>query len=564
MAEEKKGGLSRRGFIKGAAAVAATSGLAVAKDREDDSRRKICDDSRDLNLVNGRFLTMDDKNRTVSAVAIRGGRIARVGRSADLGPCSRTINLKGATVIPGLIDSHVHHIRESLNPGHSVRIIETAQSIAELQSMISGRIKQLAVPRGEFICCIGGWNTNALAELRLPTAAELDAAAPNNPVYLSTTGTGGGIANTAGNTFFKEKGIVPAANGTVNTAAAFVALRQAELAGDARVSTRAKGTQEVNDFTVGLGMTSVHDVGGNGGFTGNTSLFVDLKPYEQAMDRWRDGDLYPRHRIWLWSDHDNTTAIVRTEQSIRRLGDDIFRVVGVGERTNISTTDPGFFDNCLAAAKNGWSVHQHSGTTQEIDFHLSVFERVNAIHSIKDLRWQPTHVNAITDAQLDRFIALRTGVTVQSTSYTSGTPTSGVGGTPFRRILDRMGPAGLPVGGGSDATNVGAFNPWLMMYFMITGKNNAGWLMNTANGNQNVTRLEALRMYTMGSAYYSFDDDILGSIEVGKLADLAVLNDDPLTVSEQGFKRLHSTLTLVGGKIVHGSREHHRDRGDRD
>ena len=113
---------------------------------------------------------MDDKDSVVSAVSIRNGRIAEVGRHAQaLGPCAQTINLRGATVIPGLIDSHVHFIRCGQNPGHEVRIIETATSVAELQQMIAERIKVLSVPAGEFITCIGGWNRNGLAEKRLPT-----------------------------------------------------------------------------------------------------------------------------------------------------------------------------------------------------------------------------------------------------------------------------------------------------------------------------------------------------------------------------------------------------------
>jgi predicted amidohydrolase YtcJ len=134
---------------------------------------------------------------------------------------------------------------------------------------------------------------------------------------------------------------------------------------------------------------------------------------------------------------------------------------------------------------------------------------------------------------------------VQGTAYTGNS-----GGTPFRDILDILGPAGVPVGGGSDATNVGPLNPWLMMYFMATGKNNAGSAINAA---QNITRMEALRMYTIGSAYFAFDDDRLGSIEKGKLADLVVLNDDPLTASNDRFRRLSSMLTLQGGRIVHGT-----------
>src|SRR5262245_62390474 len=152
------------------------------------------------------------------------------------------------------------------------------------------------------------------------------------------------------------------------------------------------------------------------------------------------------------------------------------------------------------------------------------------------LRWSLTHVNSITDAQIQALIAMGTGVTIQGTAYTSGTATGGSGGTPFRKILDKMGAARIPVGGGSDATNVGPLNPWLMMYFMTTGKNNAGVVINTPG--QSCTRLEALRMYMTGSAYFSFDDHEIGSIEKGKLADLVVLSGDALTVFVEEFKKL--------------------------
>jgi hypothetical protein len=562
--DRKQTGFSRRDFIKGAALTAggAVLGGAASETMLGDATTaatsslakgpSACDGSQDLALINGRFLTMDDKDSVVSAVAIRNGHIAEVGRQAQaIGPCAQTINLRGATVIPGLIDSHVHFIRCGLNPGHEVRIIELAASIPELQQMISERAQ--TVPPGEFITCVGGWNVNGLSEGRLPTVAELDAAAPNHPVYLSTTGTGGGVTNTLGRAFFESKGVVVSAAGTLNTADGFIALRQAELAGDPSVSNRLTGTEEVIDFVSGLGMTMVHDVGGNGGFTGNPTLFVDLEPYDQALDLWREGNLKVRMRPFLYSDHDPgfDVARARIDNNLIRLGDEVFRLLGVGERVNTSTTNPGFIDHCIYAAAHGWTVQQHSSNQDEITLHVEAFREANEEAPIEKLRWSLTHVNSITDAQIQALIAMRTGVTIQGTAYTSGTATGGSGGTPFRRILDQMGAAAIPVGGGSDATNVGPLNPWLMMYFMTTGKNNAGVVINTPG--QSCTRLEALRMYTIGSAYFSFDDGEIGSIEKGKLADLAVLSGDPLTVSDDEFKKLRSVLTLQGGKIVHGS-----------
>src|SRR4029453_8429366 len=192
--------------------------------------------------------------------------------------------------------------------------------------------------------------------------------------------------------------------------------------------------------------------------------------------------------------------------------------------------------HCIYASAHGWTVQQHSSTQQEITLHLQAFQKANATAPIEKLRWSLTHVNSITDEQIQAMIDMGTGLTIQGTAYTSGTATGGSGGTPFRRILDQMGAARIPVGGGSDATNVGPLNPWLMMYFMTTGKNNAGVVINTPG--QSCTRLEALRMYTIGSAYFSFDDGEIGSIEKGKLASLVGLCGGPLLFSVVGFKRV--------------------------
>src|SRR5499433_1744761 len=239
--DEKQNGLSRRDFIKGAALAAGGVVLGKAAGETADGAEaatlpigkspSACDGSQDLALINGRFLTMDDKDSVVSAVAIRNGRIAELGRNTHaIGPCAQTINLRGATVIPGLIDSHVHFIRCGQNPGHEVRIIETATSIAELQQMIAERIKMLSVPPGEFITCVGGWNRNGLAETRLPTPGELDDAAPKNPVYLSETGGGGqAVTNTLGRMFFQDKGVnVDLTTGTLTAGQGLAALQSVQ------------------------------------------------------------------------------------------------------------------------------------------------------------------------------------------------------------------------------------------------------------------------------------------------------------------------------------------------
>jgi predicted amidohydrolase YtcJ len=530
---------TRRGFMQSAAAVAAGAWLPVAargRDDDDDDDRDhghaACGAAPDANLVNGRFLTMDARNRVASAVAIRDGRIVRVGHPDELGPCGRTINLKGASVIPGLIDSHVHYIRCGLNPGHEVRIIETAASIGEMQAMIAARISQLAVPAGDFITCVGGWNVNGLAEKRLPTLAELDAAAPQHGVYLSTTGTGGAVTNSVGRAFFVSRGVAVNADGTLSSGAALPALQAAQT--DA---SKLQGTAEAMDFAVSLGMTMFHDHGGLSG----------LQPYSYALTLWRRGELKVRVRPWFWSGDDTGVSVAETRvvNDFNMVGDDVWRQLGIGERINTSTTNPLNADAWTFAAQHGWMVTQHSSTPAEIAFHISAYQAAAQAGPIGALRWSLCHVNAINDAQIAAVKALGIGLNIQGTSYTSN-PGTAPSGPPFRKLLD----AGIPCGGGSDATNVAAFNPWLMMSYMTTAKNNAGVVINA---DQTITRLEALRMYTLGSAYLSWDDARLGSIEEGKLADLAVLNDDPLTVSEANFKRLRSVLTLQAGRIVHQS-----------
>jgi predicted amidohydrolase YtcJ len=335
--------ISRRNFVKatvaGATLTAGASMLGRANGRDDDHDGFSCNDSADLALVNGRFLTMNPKNPVVSAVVIRNGRIAEVGHADELGRCSRTINLRGATVIPGLIDSHCHFIRDGLNPGHEVRIIELAASIPELLGMITERAK--TAPAGQFISCVSGWNINGLIERRLPTIAELDSAAPRNPIYISEFGgTNKAVTNSSGKLWFTGKGVAVNADGTLsNNGFAFAALRAAEIAGEPALPDRMTTTKANIAFANSLGLTTVHDVGGNGFPLANsaqTSLFVNLKPYDQAMSLWRAKQLNMRIRSFLYSEFDTSPTLdvarARMINNLTRLGDDVFRLNGVGER----------------------------------------------------------------------------------------------------------------------------------------------------------------------------------------------------------------------------------------
>jgi predicted amidohydrolase YtcJ len=549
--DKPKRGISRRDFVKGAAAGAAVAaaggGLAAAARgagtvdqtaavEHAEAKHGKPKGEADLALVNGKILTLDDANTVAESVTIRDGRIEALFDRRGVGAAAQTIDLKGATVIPALVDSHVHFLRCGINPGHEVRIIETATSISELQQLIAERAK--TVPAGEFITCIGGWNRNGLAEKRLPTQAELDAAAPANPVYLSQTGGGapGGVTNTSGAQFFASKGVAVGAGGTIaSTGGAQAALVSVQTEDDKR-----RGTAEVMDFAASIGLTTVSDQGGISN--------VGLGAFTYAVELWRAGNLKVRQRPFFWSGDDpSPTAEVmrgRIANNINQLGDDFWKFVGVGERIGGGSVD--FAGAAQFVAEHGWTLTQHSLSAAENNQHLAAYQAAAAIAPIGELRWSLAHVNAITDANIQLVKQLGITLNVQGWQYTgaaAGTPA----GPPWRKLLG----AGIPLGGGTDATNVAALNPWLMLYYMTTGKNNAGEQTNASD--QSLTRLEALGLYSKGSAYLLFEDENLGTIEPGKLADLVVLSDDPLKVSDDKLRKISSNLTLVGGGVTHAS-----------
>ena len=163
---------------------------------------------------------------------------------------------------------------------------------------------------------------------------------------------------------------------------------------------------------------------------------------------------------------------------------------------------------------------------------------------IAPLHWSIAHAMTITPQNVQRLKALGGGLALHGFRYLAGTPTAN--GPPYRMIVD----SGIKVGAGSDSAQISALNPWLMLYYMVTGKNSSGQLINAG---QTLSRHEALRLYTAENGWFSKEEDKIGSIETGKFADLIVLNGDYFAVSEESIKQLGSVLTVVGGRIVHNN-----------
>jgi predicted amidohydrolase YtcJ len=173
----------------------------------------------------------------------------------------------------------------------------------------------------------------------------------------------------------------------------------------------------------------------------------------------------------------------------------------------------------------------------------STFEAVNATTPIANLHWSIAHVPRIDQAAVNRLKAVGAGIAVHPFAYLNAMG----GGPPLRMILD----SGIHVGAGSDSAQISTLDPWLMIYYMVTGKNAAGVLVNDK---QQISRMEALRLYTAANGWFFREEDKVGSIESRKLGDVAVLSDDfldPNKVSDEGIKKLRSVLTVVDGKVVY-------------
>jgi len=322
--------------------------------------------------------------------------------------------------------------------------------------------------------------------------------------------------------------MVDETTGVVASAQAAVAALQASQTPDDRL----RGTADLNAHASSLGLTGVINAG-------------NLADQEFALTLWRKDMLSVRMRPVFPADTPQEVearVLNNFSQAGKAVGDDLFRPAGFGERIGGNDTMSAQFEpTARMIAKHGWLLQQHSITPKENDFHLDAFRSIAREHPIDQLRWSIIHLQNIDEPRLKSLQQLGCGASAQTWTY-FGTG----GGPPFRRIVD----SGIRAGVGTDSTNVSALDPWLSLFYMTTGRNVAGMLTNPG---QQVSRVEALRLYTEGSAWFSFDDHHVGSFVTGKYADLAVLSHDYLTVPEPAIRRIESLLTLLGGKVVHAA-----------
>jgi predicted amidohydrolase YtcJ len=503
-----------------------------------------CPGGRDWVLTNGTILTVDAADRTVSTARIRDHRFLTVGEPVDRKePCIRVVDLGGRTVIPGLIDSHTHFVRTAQAPGPFIEGLESATSIRELQDALAAAAKK-AEP-GEWVAAIGGFTPIQFAERRLPTREELSRAVPNHPVYVQVGYSTRGVVNDAGRRALEAAGIPTSEAGDVapDGNGLTLVLRSAN---EERMKRR---FPDYMRYAVSLGLTTVVDHACCD-WLGAHLTTADRPNLTIAEQFWRAGLLPLRLRIQY--DHRDTrdqsnirSATARIANATYGLGDDMYKAVRFGEQVVAGgATDQEVLEVYQRIADAGWPLSQHTIREDEIERYIRIMEQVAAKTPVRSLRWTLEHVFEITPNQIERLNAIGVGVRVQDHDYIRNQYSSWKAGPPFRTLLE----SGIKMGAGTDSGVVGALNPWLSIYYMVTGKDAGGEVIIPG---EQIGRKDALELYTAANAWFNFEENELGSIEAGKLADLVVLDRPFLTIDAEEIKQIKPVLTMVGGRVVH-------------
>ena len=549
--------------------------LAQAQERKTEARM-----TPDSILHNAKIAT-NGVPPFVEAVAMTDGKISAAGTDDEIlrrrGPGTTVIDANGRTVIPGLNDSHMHPIRGGLNYNLELRW-DGVPSLADALRML--KAQAVLTPPPQWVRVVGGWTEFQFAERRMPTLDEINAAAPDTPVFVlhlyDRAMLNGAALRAVGYT--KDTPAPPGGEIQKNRQGTPSGLLIAKPNANILYSTLAKGPRlsrgdqmnstrqfmrELNRF----GITSVIDAGG--GFQN----YPD--DYEVVKELHRRGELTVRLAYNLFTqkpkqelaDFQQWTGMTRPGE-----GDDLYRMNGAGEMLVYSAADfedfleprpdmvPVMEEELKAVirhlARHRWPFRLHATYDETITRALKVYEDVNREIPFAGLHWFFDHCETISDRNIERVKALGGGIAVQDRMAFQGEYFVARYGArqaertpPIRRMLE----LGVPVGAGTDATRVSSYNPFVALHWLITGKTVGGTALYR-EGNR-LDRMEALRLYTVGSAWFSSEDGKKGAIIPGQLADLSVLSADYFSIPDDQLKHLESVLTIVGGRIVFGAGE---------
>ncbi len=529
-------------------------------------------------LLNGKVITLDKGASIKEAIAVKNGVIIAVGSDGDMrrrhGPNTREINLAGRTVIPGLDDSHIHATEAGLTWDFELHW-ENLRSLPQAIQQIAGAAKEK--PAGAWIVVAGGWMPVQFAERRLPTRAELDGAAPRHPVYiqileqaallnsaaLKALGITRETRDPPGGQFERDAKTGELTGYALGSGAwKYVYDRIPRPTFDKARQSLRNCFRELNR----LGLTSVGDL-----HTENVSFAQRRLLNEMA----RSGELTLRVSFYFAPNErgEELEQLSRALAEIKQLKQsDLFRFAGFadvpGRGSDAGDTASGIIKGTtlsasakdrfrrvvqfFAAGGHNFQIHATQDHTAR-----QLLDVIEAVHLETPLSRSRVGFASLEDAQretIERIKKLGGGIAVQSRLAVIGESLRQLwseekmhNAPPLRTMLD----ADIPLGAGTDAFRSGNYSPMLALWWLITGKSIAGTPMRDAK--QNLSRMEALRAYTLGSAWFTEDEKRKGSIETGKLADLVVLNGDYLTVPVERIPALESLLTMVGGRVVYAA-----------
>jgi len=535
----------------------------------------------DLLLVNGRIATQDARQSFVSALAIKDGRVHATGDTQAImaykGPATRVIELNSRTVIPGLVDSHSHPIRGGLSYNLELRW-DGVPSLADAMRMLREQARR--TPPNHWVRVIGGWSEYQFAEKRMPTLAELNAAAPDTPVFVLHLYASAMLNRAALRAvgYTRDTPNPPAGEIQRDKAGNPTGLLIARPSAYVLYSTLAKGPklpyeQQLNSTRQfmrelnRLGVTSVIDAGGGfQNYPQDYQVVTELHKNDQLTVRLA-ANLFTQRPKEELADFSNWVKTVKPGR-----GDDLYRINGAGEMLVYSAADfedfleprpdmPANMEADLTAvvrllARNRWPFRLHATYDQTIERALNVYEAVNREVPFDGLHWIIDHAETISPRNIDRIRALGGGIAVQHRmAYQGETFINRYGKAQAEENppITRMLAAGVPVGAGTDATRVATYNPFVSLYWLVSGKTVGGTQMYP--GANRFERMEALRLWTVGSSWFSREDGKKGALVPGQLADCAVLSADYFSIPEEEIKSLESVLTIVGGKPVYAAAE---------
>jgi len=520
-------------------------------------------DPADTVLVNGKIITLDAISSVHEALAIEGGRITATGSSGAMrklaGPATRILDLGGRTVIPGLIDSHIHAIRAGFRYATEVHWDGAVDVGAAMERL---RAAATQAKPGSWLIVAGGWTARQFRELRRPTEAEINAVAGEHPVYIQLF-YGSMLLNAKGRDWLgikSEEDLLGAKydrdTGWITGPASLITSTYSRLP-KPDMPGAIDGTRRFLRELSGLGITGVIDPGGHN---------LDPEDYAALFVLWREHAL-PLRVVYSICAQRPGKELEDFQGFTRFLpmgtGDDWLRFNGIGEtvtfgmynnETPNEADKEAFYRVARWAAAQGMSLTVHWNNEASVHHLLDVFERVNREIPLAPLRWSIAHLHDASDSSLQRMKALGVGWLMQdglyfaAPSYIAERGPDQMSHTP--PIVSAL-KLEIPVGGGTDANRVMIPNPFVSLRWMLDGRTVDG--VATRGPAEIPSREAALRLYTQGSAWFAHDDLRRGRLMPGMLADLAVLSDDYFSVALSSVAQIQSVLTMVGGRVVYAA-----------